>query len=614
MQKNNHRSYAVVCALILLLVMVFCFSACQNNGNETPDTTLTEEISVTPTTPEENTTPAEPATQAPATPTEPDTLPPAEPVTPGPNDIISNNPDLVYTYTDEKFQAMSQKIDRLTELLAQADASLEEEFISLYNEVEDQDFAVMVDQYMVANIQNMVYSYDESYSERFMAISQKYNDVLQLLIMMYDDIDASPYATTFFDGWTDEERAQAVAMAKTYTDELKELRVAYDALEDEYYKISNDSSFLTKSAEIYLRAVDLNKRIAKASGYDNYMDYAYEMVYERDYSPEDVAQMKEYVKTYIVPQLRNLWGKISLLSQNLSAADTQSYYTYMNSGLADLGVLDMYGNGNSRLKNSLNSYFDAVGGNMGETYYNMWKDNHFIVANNQEVSRASAFSVYLRTLGYPMFYYGPGYQNTYTVVHEFGHCYAMGLSGTSNIPMDLAEVHSQGNEWLFTSHLRSDKDMSPQAYQFMIYYKMFNDLCSICNCVAVNEFETYVYSHDQYVAESFDYFMIDIMKELGIYDFFKTIYADPVSYWHYVCIDNAGYYISYAMSMVPSLSLYCMGLENFEVAAEAYKNICVVGENDTFLGVLSRANISSPFDEKTYTDIVDAIKAVGNIK
>ncbi len=589
--NRSHLTFTAVLLAVLLVIM--SFASCKRLVPPDPDKGNTVTDNVTDTDPvssqEVN-----------------------DPVEPGPHDIISRNPDITYTYTDEQYAALYQNIDRLTALLTANDPDSQDEFLTLYEAVESDNFAVLSDQYMIANILNMVYSYDSSYSDVFLDISEKYNDTLQVLIMMYDDIDTSVYADAFYDGWSDDERAQAVAMAKGYTDELKQLKISYDELIDEYYSLPDDANFMKKSAEVYMRAISLNKQIAQASGYDSYMEYAYDLVYNRDYGPEQVDAMKKYVKQYIVPQLKLLYGNFMLSIDMMSAAEFQEFSLYMNSDLSSLGVVDIYPNENSTLTHTLDRYLSSIGEDMNIMYHDMWKNNHYIVANNADVSRSSAFSVFLNTLNYPMFYFGPGYQGTFTVIHEFGHCYAMANSGTSDIPLDLAEVHSQGNEWLFTSYLKGE--ISSTAYKVLAEYKLFNDLCSICNCVAINEFEMHVYNYDNYTAESLDYIMTDILKELGIYDLFSEIYQSPASYWHYVVIDNPGYYISYAMSLLPSLNLYTMSMSDYETAAMAYRNICTVGKYDTFLGVLSRAGISSPFEEKTYTDIVQAVTDLIAIK
>ena len=614
MSTKTHRFLLATVMVLILVASLFCIASCKEKGGPEDDTAVTEatdtEGSTAPAETPEQTTDTEPE-QTTQKQTEPDTTAP-EPVTAGPDDIICRNPDIVYTYNDEAYATLNGKVDTLESLISDNDPEKQEAFLTLYSEIEEEDFAVLTDQYLIANVLSMVYAGDEDKSACFESVSQMYNDVLQRLIVMYDDIDASVYADAFFEGWTEEERKQAVAMAGTYTDELKQLRVSYDELKMEYYKLPQDDTYMTATAELYMRAVELNKKMATLCGYEDYMTYAYSMGYDRDYTPADVEQMKAYVKKYIVPQLNMLWNQVSSMMEKMSMEDYRSFVTYLTADLSYLGVVDTLGDGNAAIKKSVEDYFSSLGEGVSDTYHSMWTDNHFIVANNAEISREGAFSVYFDKLGYPLFYFGPGYQGTYTVIHEFGHCYAMSQSGTMDIPMDLAEVHSQGNEWLYTAYLKGY--MSAESYKLLVYYKMFSDLSSICNCLAVNEFEMYVYTHDDYQAGDLDGVMIDIMKDMGIYDLFVELYADPVSYWHYVVVDNPGYYISYAMSLLPSIDLYCMSLEDYNKATAAYLNICTVGEYDTFLGTLERAGISSPFEEKAYSDLIDAIIALRSIK
>ncbi len=68
-------------------------------------------------------------------------------------------------------------------------------------------------------------------------------------------------------------------------------------------------------------------------------------------------------------------------------------------------------------------------------------------------------------------------------------------------------------------------------------------------------------------------------------------------------IDNPGYYISYAMSLLPSLDLYAASLDDYATAAAAYLQLATVGEHDTFLQSLEKAGIGTPFDAQTYQDI-----------
>lgn len=599
--SSVNRSLLLSCLLALcLFTAIFTLTSCRKDGgNEDP--TATGEISA------ESLTDVltEPATEPSTTPateqvTEAKTEPPVTEVVTRADDVIMRTDALEITYTEAQYDEIKSKVGLLLDYIAKNDPSLTEEFLAVYKIVEDVDYAELEDQYLVAEVMSMVLTNDEKTASDFSTLSEYYHEMLKELIMMYDDIYESVYAEEFFKEWTEEEIAVAVEMAKSYSDELSQLKTEYDALKTEFYALT-DAGFKNKSAELYMRAIELNKRMAAAAGYDNYMDYAYKTIYDREYTPADVQKMTEYVKTYVVPQIQTLIGRVQVLLGNISAADNNTYNVFMNSELRSLGAISGYGTPNPTLVRVIDEYYTAMGGDMLNAYHDMWDNNYFVVTNNGALSRSGAFSVYFNLKKHPLFYFGPGYQNIFTVIHEAGHCYAMKTSESGNMPIDLAEVHSQGSEWMFTSFIR--KEMSKSAYQIIAYYKLFSDFASIANCVSVDAFEQYVYTHDDYTAADLDGIMTNIMKELGIYDIFSQVYADPVGYWHYVTTDNPGYYISYAMSLVPSLSLYAMSLDDFDTAAAAYQSISKVGEYDTFTGALASASISSPFEESTYVKL-----------
>ena len=66
---------------------------------------------------------------------------------------------------------------------------------------------------------------------------------------------------------------------------------------------------------------------------------------------------------------------------------------------------------------------------------------------------AGAFVNYISYYEEPFAYFGPDYKGTYTIVHEMGH-YASAYSyNFGGLNYDLAETHSQANEWLFSYFL-----------------------------------------------------------------------------------------------------------------------------------------------------------------
>ena len=69
-----------------------------------------------------------------------------------------------------------------------------------------------------------------------------------------------------------------------------EILVEYQALED----MTSDEMI-----PLYLEQVKNNNQIAKIYGYDNYYEFAFSMVYDRDYEPEQLVQMRRTLKLSI---------------------------------------------------------------------------------------------------------------------------------------------------------------------------------------------------------------------------------------------------------------------------------------------------------------------------
>ena len=96
------------------------------------------------------------------------------------------------------------------------------------------------------------------------------------------------------------------------------------------------------------------------------------------------------------------------------------------------------------------------------------------------------------------------------------------------------------------------------------------------------------------------------------------------NYWAYVVFDQAGYYISYAMSALPSLEIYAKAAnEGLEAARESYIKLFTFSDNEAFMDVdqygdpfikndvtyqqiLNWAGLKGPFEAELYQTIRQA--------
>lgn len=68
-------------------------------------------------------------------------------------------------------------------------------------------------------------------------------------------------------------------------------------------------------------------------------------------------------------------------------------------------------------------------------------------------------------------------------------------------------------------------------------------------------------------------------------------------YWRDSSFENAGYYLSYGVSMIPCLELYYLAETDYERATEIYLALSEYEGHLTFTEVLERAGLQNPFDE-----------------
>ena len=121
------------------------------------------------------------------------------------------------------------------------------------------------------------------------------HDEEERLVQSYDRVMAQPQVTVDGEVWTEERLSSADLSNSEYRNISEQLEQAQNQ----------------EAGEIYRELIRVRTEIAEEAGYDNYIDYAYEVVYNRDYSLEDIQQVWKSVKKTIVPMEDYLMEGIS---------------------------------------------------------------------------------------------------------------------------------------------------------------------------------------------------------------------------------------------------------------------------------------------------------------
>ncbi len=427
---------------------------------------------------------------------------------------------------------------------------------------------------------------DEAATELHLDATDKLTKAYDAMMLMLREVNASdsPIKDVLFADWTEED----LKMLSAYTSEIAQLEKENEELVVEYQALSQEE-LAEGIIPLYQKLIANNNRIAQIYGYDNYYTYGYDVVYARDYTTDTVQQARDYAIKYLVPTVPAILQQFALGFQSLDQEGQQVVAAFMEGSYQDTD------------KDYVNLYIDSLPQDLQAVMNHLWQYDRAIFADSTG-AKEGAFTVNIGDDA--ICFFGPGYDSTLTLVHEMGH-YASTLNlDLDECPMDLAELHSQGNEWLFMNELQDALD--PKVYAVIRDYKMYMDMCTILVSFMVDDFEERIYTTDVsgYTREDFDAVAEEVCQAYGGADFVNNYLTDFQSYWRLVVMESPVYYVSYAMSDVAALNLYTIASQDREKAYEIYGHL--LKDVDLDLGFqenLKKVGLSGPFDSEVYEAI-----------
>ena len=446
--------------------------------------------------------------------------------------------------------------------------------------------------------------YTTSLISKFYTLSQPFYD--------------SCYRDYYYHGMTEEEiKAFLFDSNAVSNPEYTALQERNNAIEVEFLSLSS-SEQASKLPELYAEFADNNNKMAHLMGYDNYLEYAYENVYDRDYTYQEAAQLSEYAKTYIAPIFTNLYRAWSGFS-----SATEEVRALFNAQVSNSFFGDLSGN------TLVNDYIDTMGFTSNPDKTISFSDEFNKLMGDGNMFRgqyAGAFVTSIYSENLPIAYFGKGYDNCFTVVHEFGHYMNEVYSGEIfekgdySQSYDLLEMHSQGDEMLYMCYLEEHSGYSRDALAMIRTYSLVNMLYSAIAGFTIDTFEQAIYL-DQYAGYGADQIMADGTITADEYDTLYTYICTDYGvetllngYWEYgMTILSPCYYVSYSVSASAVLQLYEVAkTQGFDVAKEQYLKLFTYVDEDPHMGmndILEYAGMLSFVDEELYIRLDQYFKA-----
>ncbi len=489
-------------------------------------------------------------------------------------------------------------------------------FMQKYNALAE-FFTYVENQYTIANIWATVEPENDEYWDRAIDISEYYTELEADIFALNSPIYDSMYREYFFRGVDKEELSELVNYSRVIsTQEYMDLSIRALELIDE---VNKTDMFSESFDALYAEYVSVNNRMAALLGYENYIEYAYENMYDREYSYKDIEAVDGYVKKYISDVFKKSVDKYSelYLGKYLNLKVRFEFEDFISRNM--FGDEDATALFRDYIKNLTLNPGTAKTVSFLTEFDELSKNGNLLFGEG-----GTAFVTYIKVDGshVPVAYFGSSYNSSSTVAHEFGHYMNEVYSGGRyKQSYDLLEMHSQGGELLYLDYLEGKLDGA--VYDIYESYIVANLTSSVVNSLTVDAFERAVYT-GRYTGTNAGSIMADgkisaneygslyeaILKDFGIYDVLGT-YCDTF-YWKYIVFSSPCYYVSYSVSALSALQIYmACEEEGFSVGRDKYLKLFTYMDEDpnmTTADVLKYAGMYNFEEEELYIRLEKFLK------
>ncbi len=459
----------------------------------------------------------------------------------------------------------------------------EEEMLSDLNTIA-YAVAYMQDMCQIANI---LYQCDTSDDNYFNEMAYSQNIYYKTYDMFNESVKYAAGISKYYTKLSDELGKDTVDMYLNYDGSESEADAVYSNKVNEYINqyytlVNDDSSTEEQFADLYLEMVKYNNDYANSQVSTDYMQFAYDYMYSRDYTIEEakslcnsVAENMSVLYNDMIDDIvsDSLWNDYSALS-----------YT------------------KDELFNFLGSTIENISPEIKQAFDYMDDYETYSIESAQDgKNRADgAFTAYFSSIGSPYIFINTNenYDDVMTFVHEFGHYNEMYQSGTNGNSLDLSEISSQALEFLYI------------PYYSQIYGEQYSDLSekiSVSNIMWAVSSGCMIAEFEMSVYENPDMTSAELIK---LYDDLEVKYnLEERIDWYYVShlFEQPGYYISYATSGIAAFEIWNTSLTDRQSAIDSYIELSSNGSSGDFREVLSSSGMNDIFEKQTLLNISGSI-------
>jgi M3 family oligoendopeptidase len=489
-------------------------------------------------------------------------------------------------------------------------------------------------------------------TDQFYSAEQEYMDTIRPILAehvndLYRALIASPYRTELERQWGAQLFRIAELSIRTQSPEVIELLQRENQLATEYQKLLASASidfdgktlnlssivpylqhtdrqirqaaseakwqfFRENAAELdqlYDELVAVRTTIARKLGYRSFTELGYVRMLRSDYTASDVARYRSYVLKYIVPIVVRLRQR-------------QAYRL----GLDRLTFIDEplhYRSGNATPKGSpewIIAQARTMYAEMSpetDAFFQLMEQRRLMDLLTRPGKATGGYCTFLSAYGVPFIFanFNGTAHDVDVLTHEFGHAFQCYSSRHHAAPeywfptYEACEIHSMSMEffaWPWIKRFFADDE---DKYQFQ---HLSGALLFLPYAVLVDHFQHEVYEHPTMSpAERKQCWRTLEQRYLPFRNYDGDAFLESGVVWQQQrhIYESPFYYIDYALAQICALQFWVRAKTDRTGAWNDYLELCRAGGTRPFLELVALAHLRSPFDERSFTEIIGDITA-----
>ena len=437
----------------------------------------------------------------------------------------------------------------------------------------------------LAHNQKLLYSNNAELFEEELSLRKEYRKILNNIRINFND-----------------EELSLIKLNKYLTDDNEQIRK--DAYDKRYEALLSVSEEL---GNIFLKLLEIRKKIAASTNFNNYTDYSFTKMNRVDYKEKDLEVFKDVIIKYFVPIKEKL-------KETQTKRLNEKELSYYNASY-------LFNDGNAKTKynleeicSKLTNIFKNINNEFSDLF-TMMLENNLIDLEERENKSAGGIATFLPDFKVPVFIkrYMDNSTNFIAITHEFGHSLQLYLNRNKILhenrwpTFDICEIHSTTMELLVSDYA---KEIYEDDYKKHLITHYTNLIEILIRTAAVDDFQSKIYSTNIKTIDEVNNIWKEIYKKYYPTNNYDLDYFKKGILWQADInrIDDPFYGIDYALAEVYALSFYQKYSSDKEKGIEDYISFCKDGGEIAFKEIAKKYNLLSPFNENDLILLANFLK------